>query len=255
MNANTLSNPRSAKSDKCAANGRKSRPISGITPFTTIDFPNRLAAVLYTQGCSWQCRYCFNSHLRLLQEGKFDFDDDKIQEFLSSRRGFLDGIVFSGGEPTLYPELGSWMRAVKEMGYEVGLHTSGMFPERLEEVLPLCDWVGMDVKAPFERYERITLVEKSGEAPRRSVSIVLKSGVDYEFRTTVHPLLLSEEDILQIGLELSRLGAECFGIQAFRREGCTDDELSKEMAPAPLISPSFRETLSRLFRSFLIRNE
>ncbi|OGX05377.1 MAG: anaerobic ribonucleoside-triphosphate reductase activating protein [Omnitrophica bacterium RIFCSPLOWO2_12_FULL_50_11] len=248
-------NPRSAKSNKTLSSDSLVHPISGVTPFTTIDFPNRLAAVFYAQGCPWRCRYCFNSHLWPLQEGKFDFDSDEIQKFLSLRQGFLDGIVFSGGEPTLHPQLASWMQRVKEMGYEVGLHTSGMFPERLEEVLPLCDWVGMDLKAPFDHYERITQVERSGESACKSVSMIVKSGVDYEFRTTVHPLLLSEEDLLQMGRELSSLGAECFVLQEFRRSGCNDDELCNERLPALFISRSVHEALGHLFKTFFLRHE
>ncbi len=209
-------------------------PVGGITPFTTIDFPNRLAAVIYTHGCSWSCRYCHNAELRGSSDHPFDFE--KLIQFLEDRKGKLDGVVFSGGEPSIHDSLSTWMRYAKTLGYEVGLHTSGMFPERLKNLLPLCDWVGMDIKAPFNNYDKVTLVEESGIEAKKSARLLLDSGVDYEFRTTVHPNLLSENDIKNIARELEEMGAKRFVIQAFQPEGCEDEELSQVKMPVPIIS-------------------
>ena len=247
MNAPTLSSPPSA--------GKASAlEIGGLTPFTTIDFPGRLAAVLYTQGCAWRCRYCYNAHLQSFEASSAEVPWEKVLAFLESRRGFLDGVVFCGGEPTAHVGLGPAMREVKAMGFEVALHTTGMYPERLEAVLPLCDWVGMDVKSPFDRYETITGVARSGENPQKSAQAILQSGVAHEFRTTVHPDLLSESDLLEIGAELSQMGARHFALQAFHAEGCVDESLKNTGRPGIPLSTEARSTLASLFSTFIIRN-
>ncbi len=226
--------------------------IGGITPFTTIDFPGRLAAVLYTQGCAWNCRYCHNSHLQAFEPGKKG-GVEAVLDFLRGRAGFLDGVVFCGGEPTAQEGLAEAMHRVRELGFQVALHTAGMYPERLESLLPLCDWVGMDAKAPFDRYERITQRKGSGEAARRSAGILAHSGVDYEIRTTVHPELLTDDDILCLALDLERLGVENYTLQAFQRNGCRDDQLKGAVIPQGLISDSLRHKLTPLFKQFRIR--
>ena len=123
--------------------------LAGLTPFTTIDFPGRLSAVAFVQGCPWRCVYCQNSWMqqRSFDPGLEHSSWEELESLLKRRHGLLDGVVFSGGEPCLDPALPAAVRAVKEMGYEVGLHTGGSYPARLAEVLPDLSWVGLDVKA------------------------------------------------------------------------------------------------------------
>jgi pyruvate formate lyase activating enzyme len=225
--------------------------VAGITPFTTIDFPGRLAGVFYLQGCPWRCRYCCNSEFWPLA-GKM-VSPEKILQFLDSRKGHLDGIVFSGGEPTLHERLPVWMKAVKDMGYEIGLHTGGIFPERLKKILPLCDWVGMDIKAPFDLYERITLDPQSGAWAKESARILLDSKVPYEFRTTVHPDLLSEEEILAMVRDLVSLGARNYALQSFRSDHCPDKKLGERNIPFLKISPGLRSALETMLADFRVR--
>lgn len=228
-------------------------PIGGITPFTTIDFPGKLAAVLYTQGCVWRCRYCYNSHLWPLENKSSVVSWEKIQDFLNARKNLLDGVVFCGGEPTLHAGLGNAMRLVKNVGFSVALHTTGMLPEKLSDVLPLCDWVGMDVKAPFEDYEKITCVKDSGTGPRESLKLLLSSGVDYEVRTTFHPDLLSLKDLEKIGSQLAGMGVQNFALQLFRPQGCQDARLVQEHSRYVSLPESSRNFLASLFGSFKIR--
>ena len=118
------------------------------------------------------------------------------------------------------------MRAVKDIGFKIGLHTAGIFPDRLEEILPLVDWVGLDVKAPWdERHDRITQKNSSFEAPAESLRLLLASGVAYELRTTVHPDLVTPEDLSEIARRLESIGATPTKIQRFRAEGCLDHGL------------------------------
>ena len=227
--------------------------VAGITPFTTIDFPGRLAGVFYLQGCPWRCRYCYNSEFWPVPPAGHRVPLEKILEFLNARKGHLDAIVFSGGEPTIHERLPVWMRAVKDLGFEMGLHTGGMIPERFERVLPLCNWVGMDMKAPFRLYEKVTRVAGSGEAARQSAKLLLASGGAYEFRTTVHPDILSEDDILEMARDLVSLGCENYVLQMFRADHCPDKELREESSFVSGISANLRQTLRPLFRNFLVR--
>lgn len=162
--------------------------IGGLLPFTTIDYPGKLAAVLFCQGCPWRCGYCHNRHLIPVMSGAA-VPWPEVTALLESRCGLLDAVVFSGGEPTMQEMLPEAVRAIRHMGFKVGLHTAGPYPERLRECLPLLDWVGMDLKAPFNEYERITGIPGSGEAARKSVELLRRSGVPHQFRTTLDPFL------------------------------------------------------------------
>lgn len=142
--------------------------------------------------------------------------------FLDSRRGLLDGVVFSGGEPTLQAALQEAMRAVRALGFRTGLHSAGPYPERLASVLPLIDWIGFDIKAPFDDYARITGVPGSGAKARASLQRVLTSGVSLEVRTTVDPTLLDGETVRRLAGELSALGVAHHKIQASRAIGCAN---------------------------------
>ncbi len=226
--------------------------LGGITPFTTIDFPGRLAAVFYTQGCAWRCRYCHNPHLwPFPSNGAVPFKN--AVRFLENRRGLLNGVVFCGGEPTAHEKLPEAMSVIKAMGFQVALHTTGMYPDRLRKALRFCDWVGMDVKAPFHLYEKITQKERSGIEPKKSVGVVLESGVDYEFRTTMHRALLSEEDILEIAGDLSAMGVSNFVLQSFQPKGCPDETLKNSPVSEALISQELANKLASLFKNFKIR--
>lgn len=203
----------------------RSLQVGGFVPFTTVDYPGRLAAVVFCQGCSWRCRYCHNPHLQAFCTGSLGWES--VLSELSARRTFLEAVVFSGGEPTAQPALPEAIRSLRGMGYLVGLHTAGLFPGPLAEVLPLVDWVGLDIKAPFDgRYDRITGREHSFEAPSESLRLLLASGVSYELRTTVHPGLLGPEDVEDVRECLSARGAGPPVIQPFRPQGCIDPGLA-----------------------------
>jgi len=163
--------------------------IGGLTPFTTIDYPGKLAAVIFCQGCAWHCSYCHNQHLLPVgQPGAVAWAE--VIVFLDQRRGLLDAVVFSGGEPTLQPHLPQAIAAVQQMGFLTGLHTTGAYPQRLLDCLPYLDWVGMDLKAPFDQYPQITGVVDSGITAEHSAALLRHSGVSHQFRTTLDPFLL-----------------------------------------------------------------
>lgn len=201
--------------------------IGGLTPLTTVDYPGRLSAVIFCQGCPWRCRYCHNAHLQSLRSAPATrWTWERLRAFLAERQDFLEAVTFSGGEPTMQRGLPDAMREVRDMGFGIGLHTAGMFPDRLAAILPLVDWVGLDIKAPFDqRYDRITGRKASGANVSRSLDLLLASGIDYTLRTTLHPALLNEHDCADLQAELDRRHATPTTWQEFRPQGCRDPEL------------------------------
>ena len=189
--------------------------IGGFVPFSTTDYPDHLSAVVFCQGCPWRCGYCHNAHLQPSRAAQpLRWND--ILSFLETRRGLLDAVVFSGGEPTMQHALANAMRDVKARGFKAGLHTAGIYPQRLARILPLADWVGLDVKAPFDRYESVTRVPRSGARALKSAMHVLASGVTHEFRTTVDRTLLGEKELAELAADMSRLGASRYVLQTCR---------------------------------------
>ena len=155
--------------------------VGGLTRLSASDYPHKLAAVVFCQGCAWRCTYCHNPELLSFSSQSL-IPWPGVLAFLEKRRGLLDAVVFSGGEPTLQRALPQAMREVKSMGYLVGLHTAGIVPRMLERVLPLVDWVGMDLKSEDrERHAGVTQVAGSGERARRSRDLIRASGVAFEF--------------------------------------------------------------------------
>jgi pyruvate formate lyase activating enzyme len=205
--------------------------VGGLAPLSSVDWPGELAATVFLQGCPWRCPYCHNPHL-LGASGGDELGWGSVVDFLRTRVGLLDGVVFTGGEPTVQAGLADGVREVRELGFRVALHTGGPVPTRVREVLPLLDWVGFDLKAPFADYERVTHVPGSGEAARESLAAVLASGVVYEARTTVHPALLNDDALVRMADELAEMGVERWVLQPFRAQGCGDELLAATSGPA-----------------------
>ncbi|WP_307793928.1 anaerobic ribonucleoside-triphosphate reductase activating protein [Actinotalea soli] len=192
--------------------------IAGLVPLSTCDWPGRLVATIFLQGCPWQCTYCHNPGLidpRL--PGVVPWE--QVTDLLSRRRGLLDGLVFSGGEPTRQGGLGAAMQQVRDAGFGVGLHTGGAYPRRLEAVLPLVDWVGLDIKAPADLYPAITGVASSATPAFRSLRVVQEAGVPVQVRTTVDPTVLDEDAVRRLGEQLARDGVHDHVLQEVRSAG------------------------------------
>jgi len=186
--------------------------VGGLTKLTTIDFPGRLAAVVFCQGCPWRCGYCHNPELLdAAQPGAIAWG--AVLDFLRQRRGLLDGVVFSGGEPLAQSALPAALQQVRDMGFATALHTGGMYPERLAAALPLLDWVGLDVKAPWAQTPAITGVPGSGAKVRESLALLLQSGVAHEVRSTWHPGLYPLADLQALGQQLAALGLRDWVLQ------------------------------------------
>ena len=216
--------------------------IGGLLPLTTIDFPGRLAAVVFCQGCPWRCSYCHNSEL-LCATTEPRVSWQALMEFLERRRGLLDGVVFSGGEPTLQPALPAALAEVRALGFQTGLHTAGMYPQHLAEALPLLDWVGLDIKGPWHRIDEITAGREAAPRVQASLARLLASGVDYECRTTWDPHLFSAGELDGLAADLASRGVAHWALQRCRTTG----------PPGELPGPGQLAALGSRFATFSLR--
>ncbi len=224
------------------AAGSPTLRVGGFVPFTSTDYPDALASVVFCQGCPWRCGYCHNPHL-IPPRGDDERDFPRIVAWLATRRGLLDAVVFSGGEPTAHAGLANAIDAVRALGFAIGLHTSGAYPRRLARLLPKIDWVGIDVKAPVADYATVTGVLGSGVAALASLDLVRDAGIAYEVRTTVHPTLTPPALLEQLARELSARGIERWILQAFRPTGCANEAV---VAGAPEGAPIDHALMTRL---------
>ncbi len=219
--------------------------VGGIVPLTTIDYPNHLATVIFLQGCPWRCVYCQNVHL---QSGvpTDSLPWEEVMNLLRDRLGFIDGVIFSGGEPLVQSGLAAGIKEVKSLGLKVGIHTSGALPEKFAQVVNLLDWVGFDVKNLFSDYQTITMVPGSGDSALESLKILLASRVDFEVRMTVHPLM-SVDAVTEAMREVASLGVKNAALQKCRDE-------NENPVEHPIFSDKILlEEIAKYFENFFIR--
>jgi len=190
--------------------------IAHVLPTTLVDYPDRVAALVFTPGCSFRCPFCHNSELVLPERiaALPLIPENDLVYFLRERAGFLDAVVITGGEPTLQSSLSAVMQRVKRLGLLVKLDTNGSRPEVLEALLDerLLDYVAMDIKAPLERYRELCGTTVDLGAIRRSIDLIKTRAPDYEFRTTAAPTL-TQDDIRAIAGLID--GAKRYILQPF----------------------------------------
>ena len=188
--------------------------IGGLVSFTTIDYPGKLAAVLFLTGCPLRCAYCSNPHLLSPRDG--EYDPERVFEWLQSRVGKLEAVVFSGGEALMQSDAAiDYMRRVRELGFKIGLHTNGFYPETLKRAIDTIDWVGLDFKATREKYPDLTGQHIAYDNMIRSLDVWLESGKDFEVRVTCDPRYITKSDLLEISQLLSGRGVKNLAIQKY----------------------------------------
>ncbi len=201
--------------------------FAGFIKTTLLDWDGKVACTAYLPGCNYRCPFCHNKDLVLDPEGNQEIDGEDILRYVEEHGDFLDGVVISGGEPTLHPELHRFIKELRSRGMKIKLDTNGSRPDVLEDLLGagLVDFVAMDVKTALnERYALAAGVEVNLDDLRRSIKVILDSGVDHEFRTTVVPHIVTEEDIDSIAEEIR--GARLYALQQFRPTVTLDENLS-----------------------------
>ena len=227
--------------------------IAGLTPMSSVDWPGKFVATVFAQGCPWACPYCHN---QAIIDPKIPgvVSWERVEELLGRRRGLLDGVVFSGGEATRQLAVLPAMSRVRELGFEVGLHTAGPYPARLHEILRtgLVDWVGIDIKAmPGPHYEAVAGRANAGPKAWESLGEVLDSGVSYEVRLTVYPD--GPRDGYEVASCVKDLGATHFALQQARALG-TAQGFNAGDAAWDLEVQSLADDIEKLgFESFQLR--
>lgn len=189
--------------------------ISGIQKLSLLDYPDKTCATLFTYGCNFRCPFCHNSPLVTRNAPAQVLDEKEVLDFLEKRKGLLDGVTISGGEPLLQKDIGEFIDKVKAMGYLVKLDTNGSKPDELEKIIKKVDFIAMDIKNSMDKYaQTVGLPVVDIVSIRRSAKIIMESGKDYEFRTTVVKELHTVEDIEKIGKWLK--GSKRYSLQNFK---------------------------------------
>lgn len=198
---------------------------------TLIDYPSKVAAIIFTIGCNFRCHFCYNT--RLVDPALFKksdvIDEKEILEFLKNRIGKLDAVVITGGEPTLQPDLKQFITKVKKMGFLVKLDTNGTSPDIVKDLLAakLIDYIAMDVKNDLTEkdYKKIVNSNINIEDIKKNITVMMQSGIDYEFRTTVAPDM-TKQDIKNIVNHIK--GAKKYYLQEFQAGDVLDNKCKKD---------------------------
>lgn len=229
--------------------------IGDVEKFSIVDFPNHIAAVVFLQGCPWRCPFCYNLSLQKLgAEPESDWTFAKLLAFLHKRKGILDAVVFSGGEPLAQAGLEQAIDEVRELGYKIGLHTGGYRPDRLAQIVAKTDWVGLDIKAPLqaERYQKATGGDGHVENIAKSLKILSSSGIHFECRTTCDPRILNLEDLYAIARTLQQAGVKEYYLQKYRPVP-EDKQTTEEMCTALIENRQLNQYLHHAFEVFEVR--
>ncbi|MCD7779281.1 MAG: anaerobic ribonucleoside-triphosphate reductase activating protein [Candidatus Gastranaerophilales bacterium] len=189
--------------------------IGGIKKSSLLDYPDKISAIVFTQGCNFNCGYCHNPDLLKTKSKKDIFNSDAFFDFLKKRHGKLDGVVITGGECTLQKDLKFFIEKIKELNFLVKLDTNGYKPEVIKELLTdnLIDYIAMDIKAPLEKYSLVTNTITDTSKIKESINLIMQSSIDYEFRTTILPSLLQYNDFEKIANLIK--GAKKYYLQKF----------------------------------------
>jgi len=189
--------------------------IGGLQKVSLIDYPGLICATIFLQGCNFKCSYCHNPELVDSKLFQPCIKEKEVLDFLNMRRGKLDAVVITGGEPTIHDGLALFIKQIKKMGFAVKLDTNGSQPRVIKNLLDekLLDFIAMDIKAPLEKYKDIVKTQVNPDSIKESIRLILKAKIPYEFRTTVVASQLEEKDILQIGKMIA--GAKHYVLQKF----------------------------------------
>jgi pyruvate formate lyase activating enzyme len=219
--------------------------IGGLQRISLIDYPGRIGATVFTQGCNFRCSYCHNPELVDPEQYGPETPEEEVWAFLEKRRNKLEAVIVTGGEPTLQKDLDYFLKKAKEMGYLTKVDTNGSNPEVLERLIRknLVDYLAMDIKGPLERYGAIAAAKVDTARVSKSIDLILTSGIDHEFRTTVIRSQLSYTDLLSIAKRIKN--ARLYALQAFTGRKILDGALLSETSYSPEEFASLRESLEK----------
>jgi len=222
--------------------------IGGLQKLTLIDYPGKLSCTVFTVGCNWRCGFCQNPELVI--PDRFDaqpnLSKDDFFRFLNSKKGLLDGVCLTGGEPTIYKDLPEFIKEIKSFGFLVKLDTNGSNPKMIEYLLSkgFLDYIAMDVKASKENYSKVVGVKVNLNNIQKSIDLIKNSGIDYEFRVTVVPTIIDENEIKEIGRWLFEV--KLIAVQQFQNK----KTLRREFKNIKPYSEEKLKKLSKILESY-----
>jgi len=223
--------------------------IKGLQKTTLLDYPGKVSCIVFVGGCNFRCPFCHNSDLVLEPQKLPTIAEDDFFNFIKTRVGLLDGVVITGGEPTLNSDLSRFMKKVKGLGFLVKLDTNGSNPEMVKELIKdrLVDYIAMDLKGPLKKYYKyIGQSQNHGchaEHIETSIKIISESRVEFELRTTVVPTLHTKKDLLEMAKQLNNIGNVKWYLQQFSPKKCLDPRFEK-IKPYP--KSFFEDSLSEI---------
>jgi pyruvate formate lyase activating enzyme len=227
--------------------------LGGWQRVSLIDYPERLCAVLFTQGCNFRCPYCHNPEL--VDPGLFreTLSEEDVISFLQIRKGKLDAVCITGGEPTLQSDLVEYLERIKDIPYLIKVDTNGSHPEVLERLVGkgLVDYIAMDVKAPLEQYGRVSRTRINTDKIKASIRVIMDSGVAHEFRTTVVKSILNNGDLVKIGTLIK--GAQRYVLQRFVSTKTLDVRFLNESAYTDEDFEALKEKLKHCVEHVVVR--
>jgi len=218
--------------------------LGGLEKVSLIDYPNKLAAVVFTQGCNFRCPFCYNPSLINIQKSSENIiSEEDIFVFLNNRVGKLEAVVISGGEPTIQKDLHDFIQKIKNLGFLVKLDTNGSNPETLEELIrkEMLDYIAMDLKASKDKYNQLTGIEVNFQKIEESIKLIKDSNIDYEFRSTLVPNFLEMDDINKMGKLIQ--GTEKWCLQNFKSNM---DLLDKDLIDQESFSGSDMQKMKKI---------
>ncbi len=186
--------------------------IKSVIWSSMIDYPDNVCTTLFTGVCNFDCEFCYNRGL--LKEKEIDFDNDILPKLLN-RKDFIDHVIISGGECTIHPDFERIVNVLHDNGFKIGIHTNGYAVDILKKVINKIDYIGMDIKNDFDNYNEITKKDVNISKIKEAIDTILKSKVNYEFRTTVYPKYINEENVINIAKYLKEVGSKQYVLQNY----------------------------------------
>jgi len=229
--------------------------IAGFQKLTLLDYPGHLAATVFTVGCSFRCPFCHNPEL--VNHGTYNIEHGTIEkdffEFLKKRKGKLEGVCITGGEPAIQPDLVEFIRKIRKLGYKVKLDTNGTRPDILREVISerLVDFIAMDIKNQPKKYEKTINTKFDLNRIKLSIGLIMNSRIPYEFRTTAVPGIHSERDFLAIAKWIKN--AQSYWLQRYQETKILDPNLKKKTKGKKLDLEKIKTKIEKNFGKIGIR--
>lgn len=228
--------------------------LGGYQKLTLIDYPGKVAATVFTVGCSFRCPFCHNPELVDLRLAHDEKSEKEFFEFLKKRKGKLEGVCITGGEPTIQPDIIDFIKKIKKLGFSVKLDTNGTRPDVLKKIIDgkLVDYIAMDIKHAPEKYEAATGAKADLERVKLSVEMIMRSAIPYEFRTTVVPGIHEEEDFEKIAEWIK--GAREYWLQEYRENKILDPQLKKKTKNKKIDLERINKRIKKYFKKTGIRS-